>query len=334
MLIGAAEDSVRRPTFAGAKAQMDLLVRAGFNAVRVTQTWAPGQARPNAADVRILRNVVRAARLDGVQVLLTVMNFGSGTTPLTEGARAEFASYAAALARALPRVRYFVIGNEPNINRYWLPQFNPDGTDAAAPGYEALLADSYDALKRVSPRILVLGGALAPHGGDRPDTIRPTHSPTAFLADLGAAYRASGRTRPIMDALAVHPYEDNSSVAPVDGRHPNSTTIAVADYDKLVALLGTAFDGTAQRGSTLPIYYDEFGVESQIPPAKASLYTGQEPAAVTTPAPTRSTVSCIVPGHDRPGTELINDEVVVDDPPFAFELHGTCGFTREFDYSG
>ena len=50
--------------------------------------------------------------------------------------------------------------------------------------------------------------------------------------------------------------------------------------------------------------------------------------------PTAETVSCIVPGHDRPGTELYADEVVVDDPPFAFELHGTCGFTRDFDYSG
>jgi hypothetical protein len=44
-----------------------------------------------------------------------------------------------------------------------------------------------------------------------------------------------------------------------------------------VALLGTAFDGTAQLGSKLPIYYDEFGVESQIPTAKQGLYTGTEP---------------------------------------------------------
>jgi hypothetical protein len=54
----------------------------------------------------------------------------------------------------------------------------------------------------------------------------------------------------------------------------------------------------------------------------------------TTPVETDSTVSCIVPGHDRPGTELINDEVVVNDARFEFELHGTCAFTRDFDYSG
>jgi hypothetical protein len=54
----------------------------------------------------------------------------------------------------------------------------------------------------------------------------------------------------------------------------------------------------------------------------------------TRPVETESTVSCIVPGHDRPGTELVNDEVRAVDPPLDFELHGTCGFTRDFDYSG
>jgi hypothetical protein len=280
MIIGAAEDAVRQPTLKAAKAQMDLLRRAGFNAVRVTQVWAPGQTAPSDADLASLRNVVSAGKIDGIRVLLTVMNFGSRTTPLSATDRTEFAAFAAALANALPQVRYFVVGNEPNINRYWLPQFNPDGSDAAAAAYEALLAQTYDALKAVSPTLTVLGGALSPHGGDDPASIRPTHSPTAFLADMGTAYRASGRTKPIMDALALHPYEDNSSIAPDSGVHPNSTTIAIADYAKLVKVLGAAFDATAQAGSKLPIYYDEFGVETQIPPAKAALYTGTEPATV------------------------------------------------------
>jgi hypothetical protein len=54
----------------------------------------------------------------------------------------------------------------------------------------------------------------------------------------------------------------------------------------------------------------------------------------TTPFETDSKVSCVVPGHDRPGTELITDELVVDSAPFQFELRGTCAFTREFEYSG
>ena len=102
-----------------------------------------------------------------------------------------------------------IVGNEPNLNRFWLPQFNPDGTDAAAPAYLALLARSYDALKAVDPRDRASGAARSrPRGIDRPGTGRDTHSPVAFLKDLGAAYRASGRTLPVMDGLAFHPYAD------------------------------------------------------------------------------------------------------------------------------
>jgi hypothetical protein len=123
----------------------------------------------------------------------------------------------------------------------------------------------------------VIGGALSPRGGDNPNASRLTHSPTVFIKDLGLAYRASGRTKPVMDALGIHPYGDNSSQPP-SFAHPNTTTIGVADYGKLVSLLGVAFDGTAQLGSTLPILYDEYGVESIIPEAERSLYTGTEPA--------------------------------------------------------
>lgn len=283
LVIGATEDAVRSPLLAVAKAQMNLLVLAGFRAVRITQPWAPGERSVSPADTTALRNVSAAAALDDVQVLVTVLSPGSATTPLTDADQSDFAAYAASVLRAMPSTRIVIVGNEPNLNRYWLPQFNADGSDAAAPAYETLLARTYDALKAASPPVTVLGGAVSPRGGDVPGQ-RPTHSPTAFIRDLGTAYRASGRTTPIMDGFAFHPYEDNSSIAPVAGTHPQTTTIALADYDKLVALLGETFDGTAQAGSTLPIYYDEFGVESQIPPAKQQLYTGDE-ATTTKPVP-------------------------------------------------
>jgi hypothetical protein len=177
----------------------------------------------------------------------------------------------------VPGVRHVIVGNEPNINRFWLPQFGLDGANAASPAYLQLLAETYDALKAVSSSVRVYGGAVSPRGSDRPGGSRPTHSPTAFIRDLGLAYRASGRTRPVMDAFVIHPYGDNSSQPPTFA-HPLSTTITIADYTKLVALLGEAFDGTAQRGSDLPIVYGEYGVESQIPESKAALYTGTEPA--------------------------------------------------------
>src|SRR5205814_6012223 len=126
--------------------------------------------------------------------------------PHTEQARRQFAAYAAALAKAFPQVRDIVVGNEPNLNTFWMPQFGAGGKDVAVAGYLELLARTYDALKAVSPQIQVIGGALAPRGSDRPGTKPDTHSPTRLIEDLGAAYKASGRTQPALDAFAIHPH--------------------------------------------------------------------------------------------------------------------------------
>jgi hypothetical protein len=279
LVVGAAEDNVRQNTLTEAKAKLDLLKLIGMSAIRVTSIWDPASPLPDAAEVSTLRNVSAAAKLDGMQMFTSVYNFGSKTTPLTEDAQASFANYAATLARQLPDLTNFIIGNEPNINRFWLPQFNADGSDAAAPAYLSLLYRTYTALKAVNPAIKVFGGAISPRGIDRPGTARDTHSPTVFIQDLGKAYRASGLTGPVMDALAIHPYPENSTIPPTF-THANTTPIGIADYTKLIGLLATAFDGTGQPGSTLPILYAEYGVETQIPSTKASLYTGTEPATI------------------------------------------------------
>jgi hypothetical protein len=279
MAFGAAEDIVRQPDPVVAKQKMAQLAAVGFRAVRVTSIWVPPATAPTPGEVAVLTNVTEAARAYGVTVYVSVYAAGSKTTPLGPDAISEFSQYAASLVRAVPAIRNVIVGNEPNLNRFWLPQFNPDGSDAAAPAYLALLAPTYDAIKAVDPSITVFGGALAPRGVDKPNTGRDTHSPTAFILDLGAAYRASGRQAPIMDAFAFHPYGEASNVSP-DFAHPKSTSIGLADYDKLVGLLGQAFDGTAQAGSALPILYDEYGVETTPPPAKESLYTGTEPATI------------------------------------------------------
>jgi len=279
LVVGAAEDLVRQPTVVTAKTQLDLLSLAGLRAVRITSRWTPGLRAPLPGEQSAIDIVADAASLTGTRIIVSVFQPDSTTTPLTDGARNEFASYAAAIARDNPTIRDFVIGNEPNLNRFWMPQFGPAGENWAASSYLTLLARVYDELKKVSPKIQVIGGAVSPRGNDKADGIRPTHSPTTFITDLGTAYRLSGRRVPIMDSFAIHPYQDNSSTPP-SFAHPLNSTIAIADYDKLVKLLGEAFDGTAQPGSTLPIVYGEFGVETTIPNAKAALYKGKEPASV------------------------------------------------------
>jgi hypothetical protein len=275
LVTGAAEDAVQQDNVTGAKAKLDLLELVGFDAVRISEIWTPGQRTPTAIQQTRLDAVTQAAKLNSMKIYVALLNAGNRTTPDTVTEQNDFAAFAASIARRYPSLTEFIVGNEPNNNRFWLPQFALDGGDAAAVAYEALLARTYDALKAVSTEIDVIGGALSPRGIDRPGTGKDTHSPTVFTADLVTAYKATGRTSPIMDAFDMHAYEDNSSLPP-SFQHPKTATIAIADYGKLTGVLA-GFDGTPQQGSSLPIVYGEFGVESQIPAAKASLYTGNEP---------------------------------------------------------
>ena len=45
-------------------------------------------------------------------------------------------------------------------------------------------------------------------------------------------------------------------------------------------------------------------------------------------------VTCVIPGHDRKGEELVADELTVDDGPLSFLYQGTCGYAASFAYSG
>jgi hypothetical protein len=287
--VGVWEYFIRDPDPGVAREKMQQTTAAGFKAAITNSFWAPGQSEPSSAELTELRNAAEAAQAAGVRPLLIVQHVGSRTTPRTPEHRREFTAYAASLARQLPEFRDFIIGNEPNLNRFWLPQFGPNGEDVAARDYLKLLGESYDALKRVSEQIRVIGGATAPRGGDDPNATRQTHSPTTFIRDLGRYYRESGRTKPVMDAYAHHPYLDRSNVPP-DFEHPETTTIAIADYGKLVDLLGEAFDGTAQEGSDIPILYTEFGVQTIIPRSKLDVYTNLDSPAAddAVPEPTQA----------------------------------------------
>jgi hypothetical protein len=286
MFMGAAEDEGRNADPAVAMAKMELAKAAGFDTIRITAIWAPGQSAVPADQLRALQSIAAAGMFLNVRIVATIMPFGSKTTPLTATARRQFARFSADMVRRIPSIREYIVGNEPNLNRYWMPQFGPKGEDLAAPAYVKLLAETYDAMKAVDSKVFINGGSVSPRGGDIPNTGRDTHSPTMFITDMGTAYRALQRSKPMMDGFAFHPYGENSSTPPTV-EHPRSKSIGLADYDKLVLLLGTAFNGTAQKGSKLPILYDEYGVDSQIPVDKREFYEGRElsrPVSETTQA--------------------------------------------------
>jgi hypothetical protein len=276
LVVGAVDDAARSQP-AQVLAELE---DSGFDALAVTSIWEPGLRAPTPSEERVLAAVAGAATEREARLFVAVYPRGSATTPLTADARAEFAAYTAALVRAVPQIEDLIVGNEPNLNRFWLPQFGPAGEDVAAPAYLSLLAETYDAVKAAGEGVRVWGGATAPRGIDRPGTGRDTHSPTTFIRDLGAAYRASGRDRPVMDGFVHHPYAESSAV-PLDQPHPRTRTIGLADYGKLVGVLREAFDGTAQRSSDLPLLWGEIGVETSIPVGKRAIYHGAEVAPVT-----------------------------------------------------
>jgi hypothetical protein len=45
-------------------------------------------------------------------------------------------------------------------------------------------------------------------------------------------------------------------------------------------------------------------------------------------------VTCVIPGHDRNGEELVADELAVSDGPLEYSLRGVCGYGATFDYAG
>ena len=97
-----------------------------------------------------------------------------------------------------------------------------------------------------------------------------------------------------------------------------------------MTLLGEAFDGTAQPGSKLPIVYGEYGVETTIPPAKASLYTGREVVA-TVDEQTQATyyVEAIHAAERQPNVRMLFLFHVVDES----RLEGLQSATRYADGS-
>jgi hypothetical protein len=284
MLVGANEGLLLRPNLVETKANMALAKLAGFRAVNFHAFWWPGVSEPREYDTQTLGNVAAASRLLGMPVFVAITNRDGRNAPQTDEQRAQFTGFAAEVAKDFPSFTKVIVGNEPNLNKFWAPQFDASGGDAAASSYQQTLAKSYDALKAVSPKITVIGGAVSPRGHDNPNASSKSHSPAVFIRDLGQAYRASGRKRPIMDWFAFHHYGANSSELP-STQHTTSTSISLADYTKLVKALGQAFDGTKQLGSKIPIVYDEYGIESTIPKRKAKKYTGAEPASTKPVAP-------------------------------------------------
>jgi hypothetical protein len=266
LLVGGVEDAAK---WGDAPGKMALAKKAGYGAVVVSAVWTPPEKAPSPEVLAGLQNAARAAKSVGIEPIVAVYCFGRDA-PLSDVTRGAFIDFAVAVLRAVPEFRTIEIGNEPNAPLFWQPQFGPDGSDAAASAYFQLLAEGYDAVKAWDSGITVIGGSLTARGSDNPAAARKSHSPSSFIADLGSAWKASGRKVLPFDVFSIHPYPEYASIGPALA-HPRTTSLGIADYDKLEALLTDAF------GAPQPVAYSEFGEDTVVPADEASAYTGTEP---------------------------------------------------------
>ena len=229
--------------------------RHGADAVRVWVPWS-GETAPGPVRRDELARAEQAAT--HTVVALAVFGFGS-ETPLTQRAQRRFCGYARAALARVPDARAVVVWNEANSKTYWR---------GSAAAYESLLAQCYDALHALRPDVVVL------------DSTASAHDPAAFLARLGAAYRASGRPQPLVDAFGHNPYP-LSAREPAAARHRGGF-LGEGDYPRLVSALTAAFAGTHQR--SLDVWYLEDGFQAAVPRRLLHRYTGSETAATVAPA--------------------------------------------------
>ena len=222
------------------------------------------------------------AALRGVRVVFSVAPSKARTFDRNPDAVRQYAEYVVLLARTYPSVKDFIIGNEPNQPRFWQPQFGRSGQNVSASAYFSVLGAAYDALKALDPSIRVIGLGLSPRGNDRPNAAENVStSPVRFLASLGKIYRRSGRTKPIMDELAFHPYPDQDRDALMKGyRWPNA---GVPNLGRLKQAFWDAFRGTGQptfaegraRGD-MTLRLDELGWQVEVLPGLENAYLGRE----------------------------------------------------------
>jgi hypothetical protein len=143
----------------------------------------------------------------------------------------------------LPRVAYFQAWNEPNLPRYFTPQWERNGNGpwiATGPVlYRELLNGFYSGVKSAVPTDTVLAGGLAPYG-DPPATGQGRMYPVTFLQRmfcLGPNLRPSGPCPdPLhVDVLDMHPY----AISPtVKARVPGD--ISVPDMGKVWRIVNAA----------------------------------------------------------------------------------------------
>ncbi|MDX6667112.1 MAG: hypothetical protein QOK04_492 [Solirubrobacteraceae bacterium] len=229
---------------------------------------------------------------------------GPTCTPIVGGlpclhAASRRSARAAAVTGALPRVSLWSLWNEPNGWSFLAPQYSRGGVIASASLYRSLVDGGYRGLVASGHGgDTILIGETAPLG--RPPPGGNSVSPLRFARALyclgansrplrGGAARADGcptsnprRAFPAAHpglfsagGWATHPYSLRSRP---NIPAPDLNAVGPADAGRLTRTLRAIF-GTYGRGSGPPIYFTEFGYESN-PPDPQGFSPGRQAAYI------------------------------------------------------
>jgi len=279
---GVADDAGKYAEDGGA-GFYTMLTELGMTENRIAVFWDP--ANPTTiVDQAFLDRSIPQAMQRGIDVMFAIYPLKARSLVDTPNGVELFADYAARIARRYPYVRKIICLNEGNQPRFHQPQFDDAGSGISGFVQEQAMAACYDALKAVDPGIDVIAFGLSPRGNDDFDAVsNVSHSPIRFLKEVGEAYRASGRTKPIADDISIHCYPNLNTDAPSVGYlWPK---VGCVNLDRFKQAWWDAFQGTAQPlvretgqsdGPFVRIFVDEVGYQARIAPEKAALYTGSE----------------------------------------------------------
>ncbi len=280
---GVADDAGKYAEDGGAH-YFNMLTELGMTENRIAVFWDPANPTTIVDQAFLDRSIPQAMRR-GLDVMFAIYPLKARALVDTPNGIQLFAQYVARVAERYPYVRKIICLNEGNQPRFHQPQFDEAGNGISGVIQEQAMAACYDALKAVDPGIDVIGFGLSPRGNDDFDAVSNiSHSPIRFLKEVGDAYRASGRTKPIADDVSVHCYPNVNTDAPSVGYlWPK---VGCVNLDRLKQAWWDAFHGTAEPlfreggdagpGPFVRIFVDEVGYQARVTADKTSLYTGAE----------------------------------------------------------
>jgi hypothetical protein len=263
IIVGVTDDTakwmVRQDGIVGVHRDLRLM------AVRVTIPWRPGEVKPTKLQEVYLQRIQRMTLLND-RIVLAVYNTAE-LAPTTRAARNQYCSFLHGAVKRVPLIHDVEIWNEANSPAYW-------PSSAGPASYTKLLARCYDLLHSRPFPINVISSTAS------------RHDPAGFVFGLGDTYRSLGRSRPLFDTFGHNPYPENSAEPP-SALHADSDLIAEGDYETLMNVLHTSFEGTSQpvpgdRGVT--IWYVEDGFQTVPPRDKLRYYRGRENDRYALPA--------------------------------------------------